>query len=250
MSNHGGKRPGSGRKAIEIDLHTVEKLNALHCTDPEIAACVGVSARTYRERKKNKDFAEVVSRGRAKGKISVRRAQVRLLEAGNATMAIWLGKRWLDQKDKTQGMEQQGPRVSVWRLSMKSLRARSRAQKLAKLVANPEMFAAHSLRLDLRPKQQDILRSLESQPRVSVQACPASGQTFLAAAAVLWYLARYQDIIVLTTAPTWLQVETVLWNEIRKIVAGSGITFPKPNATSLHLGNRRYAIGLSPDQGS
>jgi len=44
-------------------------------------------------------FAEAMERGRAKGRISVRRHQMKLLEAGNATMAVWLGKQLLGQRD-------------------------------------------------------------------------------------------------------------------------------------------------------
>ena len=38
--------------------------------------------------------------GKAKGKISIRRAQLKMLEAGNATMGVWLGKQYLDQTDE------------------------------------------------------------------------------------------------------------------------------------------------------
>ena len=40
-----------------------------------------------------------MERGKAKGRISVRRAQMRLLEAGNATMGVWLGKQLIGQRD-------------------------------------------------------------------------------------------------------------------------------------------------------
>jgi len=122
-------------------------------------------------------------------------------------------------------------------------------KKVAELVWDPVAFSEHFLLLDLWRKQKDILWSLQTQPRVSVKACHASGKSFLAAAAVLWFVIRHKEAIVLTTAPTWLQVENVLWHEIRKISAGADLKLPKPNATSLHIGNQRYAIGLSPDQG-
>src|SRR4029077_8509888 len=35
------------------------------------------------------------------GQISVRRAQMKLLEAGNATMGVWLGKQLLGKRDVT-----------------------------------------------------------------------------------------------------------------------------------------------------
>src|SRR5260370_3178205 len=45
-------------------------------------------------------FAEVMERGKAKGRISVRRMQMKLLENGNATMGVWLGKNILGQVDE------------------------------------------------------------------------------------------------------------------------------------------------------
>jgi len=96
---HGGQRPGAGRKAVQIDLEQLEKLCALQCTDVEIAAWFHVSTRTIENRRKQRQFTEAMECGRAKGRISVRRHQMKLLEAGNATMAIWLGKQLLGQRD-------------------------------------------------------------------------------------------------------------------------------------------------------
>jgi hypothetical protein len=96
---HGGQRPGAGRKAVQIDLEQLEKLCALQCTDAEIAAWFHVSTRTIEHRRKQRQFAEAMERGRGKGRISVRRHQMKLLEAGNATMAVWLGKQLLGQRD-------------------------------------------------------------------------------------------------------------------------------------------------------
>jgi hypothetical protein len=39
----------------------------------------------------------------AKGRISVRRHQMKLLEAGSVTMAVWLGKQFLGQRDVITG---------------------------------------------------------------------------------------------------------------------------------------------------
>jgi hypothetical protein len=96
---HGGQRPGAGRKAVQIDLEQLEKLCALQCTDVEIAAWFQVSLRTIEKRRRLPKFADAMQRGRAKGRISVRRHQMKLLESGNATMAVWLGKQLLGQRD-------------------------------------------------------------------------------------------------------------------------------------------------------
>jgi hypothetical protein len=98
----GGNRKGAGRKPALIDLAELEKLSVLQCSDEEIAAWFNVSLRTIQNRRKQPQFARVMNRGKAKGCISVRRAQMRLLEAGNATIAVWLGKNLLSQRDVVQ----------------------------------------------------------------------------------------------------------------------------------------------------
>jgi hypothetical protein len=97
----GGKRNGAGRKPVQIDLVELEKLCSLHCTDEDIAAFFGVSVRTIETRRKKLEFKEAMNRGRAKGSISLRRSQMKLVEQGSAPMAIWLGKQWLHQRDVT-----------------------------------------------------------------------------------------------------------------------------------------------------
>ena len=72
----------------------------MHCTDEEIAAWFKVTTRTIERRRKNGAFAEVMDRGKAKCRISVRRQQMTLLEAGNAPIGVWLGKQILGQTDE------------------------------------------------------------------------------------------------------------------------------------------------------
>jgi hypothetical protein len=88
-----------GRKPAQIDLMELEKLCSLHCTDQEVADWFGVSTRTIESRKKRREFAEAMQRGRSKGRISIRRAQMKMLETGNGTMGVWLGKQMLGQRD-------------------------------------------------------------------------------------------------------------------------------------------------------
>ncbi len=124
-----------------------------------------------------------------------------------------------------------------------------KAKRLAAIVEDPIRFAESLLGLDLWSKQQEILQSIVAHARTAVKACHASGKTFLAAAAVLWFITRYREAIAVTTAPTWMQIERVLWREIHSIASRSKVAHPKPTATSLQLGPRRYAVGLSTDQG-
>jgi hypothetical protein len=85
---------------VEIDLGELEKLSGLQCTDEETAAWFGVSTRTIEKRRKEPEFLAVMERGKAKGRISVRRQQMKHLEEDNATMGVWLGKQILGQVDQ------------------------------------------------------------------------------------------------------------------------------------------------------
>lgn len=116
-------------------------------------------------------------------------------------------------------------------------------------VRDPELFARHLLGIDLWDTQVEILHALAEHRRVAVKACHASSKTFTAAIATLWWLTRYPDGVVLTTAPTWRQVERQLWAEIQKAVAGARIAYPQPTQTGLRLSSASYALGLSTDQG-
>ena len=85
----------AGRPKIEIDYATVEKLANIQCTQDEIASFLGVSTRTLQRDEK---FMELFNKGRDNGKMSLRRIQWKHAEK-SATMAIWLGKQYLGQKD-------------------------------------------------------------------------------------------------------------------------------------------------------
>jgi len=100
MSNKKGK---AGRPKAQIDWNLVEELAAIQCTQTEIAQVLGISERTiHRHASANSKLQRCLMRGREKGKASIRREQFKMLTKGNATMAIWLGKQYLGQRDKTE----------------------------------------------------------------------------------------------------------------------------------------------------
>lgn len=90
------------RPRKEIDKDSFEKLCAIQCTLNEIAGFFDCSEDTIERwctREYNERFAEIYAKKRGIGHISLRRAQFRLAEH-NATMAIWLGKQYLGQRDQ------------------------------------------------------------------------------------------------------------------------------------------------------
>jgi phage terminase large subunit len=112
----------------------------------------------------------------------------------------------------------------------------------------PELFAKTYLQTNLWYMQKEILNSLTvPQARVAVKACHASSKTFTAALAVLWFLAKYQEVVVVTTAPTWGQVERLLWGEVHSFLAKSTYPFPIANLTKIQFpgGAKRLAYGLA-----
>lgn len=123
---------------------------------------------------------------------------------------------------------------------------KSQEEKLAESVLNPELFAEVFLQTDLWRIQGEILQAiLLPSSRTAVKACHASSKTRSAAIASLWFLARYQEAVVVTTAPTWAQVEKLLWGEIHAALAKSRYPYPEAFQTELRMGPKRYAYGLS-----
>lgn len=118
----GGRRAGAGRKPVPIDLVELEKLSAMQCTNAEMAGWFDCSEKTFGKRSKEPAFQEAMARGRAKGRLSIRRSQFRLLDAGNPTMAVWLGKQYLGQRDLTP-IELSGPNGSAVKFTLETIDA-------------------------------------------------------------------------------------------------------------------------------
>lgn len=89
------------RPRKEIDQKQFENLCGLQCTLEEICGWFDVCSdtlETWCKRTYKRSFSEVFAQKRGAGKISLRRSQWRLAEK-NATMAIFLGKQYLGQRD-------------------------------------------------------------------------------------------------------------------------------------------------------
>jgi hypothetical protein len=84
---------------VKIDTAEMEKLCALQCTDEEIASFFGVSVRTIERRRRKPVFAEAMARGRARGRLSLRRSLWGLAAKGNPAANIFLAKNLLGYRD-------------------------------------------------------------------------------------------------------------------------------------------------------
>jgi hypothetical protein len=97
-------------------------------------------------------------------------------------------------------------------------------------------------------KQREILESVRRNPRTAVRSSHGTGKTATAARVVLDWITEGRGIVV-TTAPTWHQVEGQLWKEIATAVRQSVIPVGgKLTSTRLEIAKDWVAYGLSTDQ--
>lgn len=95
------QRKKGGRPRLEFDLRQVEELGRIQSTQAELAAVLGCSVDTVKDRVANDEgFSTAYKRGLENGKSSLRRLQWKLALKGSVPMAIFLGKNYLAQSDR------------------------------------------------------------------------------------------------------------------------------------------------------
>ena len=95
------RRKGAGRPRKPFDNAEFEKLCAIQCTEVEICGWFGISRDTLNARLKENyggNFSQVSIIYKQDGRISLRRLQFQIAQK-HPSMAIWLGKQHLEQKD-------------------------------------------------------------------------------------------------------------------------------------------------------
>lgn len=105
----------SGLYGNNVDKEQFEKLCSLFCSEEEICGYFSISHDTlsrwlHQTYGKDVNFKQAFAMFNAKGKISIRRTQLKLAE-NNASMAIFLGKQYLGQKDYVE--ETQVQRIQI-----------------------------------------------------------------------------------------------------------------------------------------
>jgi phage terminase large subunit len=96
-----------------------------------------------------------------------------------------------------------------------------------------------------------ICEKVVEYDRIAIKACHAVGKTWICGRLVPWFISCFPGSIVITTAPTNRQVETLLWGEIRKAVRRSKT---KLGGSLINkkwtIADDWYAMGFSPQGGS
>jgi len=99
------KRKTAGRPKANIDWNKVGKYLQAQCSVVGIAGIIGISPDTLYNRCKtdNKmEFSSFSEQKKSGGVELLRAKQFDMVMNGNVTMAIWLGKQYLGQRDKSE----------------------------------------------------------------------------------------------------------------------------------------------------
>jgi tRNA(Met) C34 N-acetyltransferase TmcA len=122
-------------------------------------------------------------------------------------------------------------------------------KKLMRLwMARPEVFFKNVLGWEPWEKQVEILHSIRDNRETMVQSCNAAGKSWLAAGIVIWWMITRFNGKVITTAPTWRQVQDVLWAKIGSQAAKAPVLGLKPMQTAMNMDKDWFARGLSTRQ--
>lgn len=115
--------------------------------------------------------------------------------------------------------------------------------------ANPAGWIETVLDCKLTDIQRQIVQSVSESPRTAVRSCSGSGKSFIAACIVLWFLYNHHPATVLTTAPTFRQVVSILWREITTRFGRARVKLSgQLTATRLDIASDWFALGLSTDE--
>lgn len=93
-------------------------------------------------------------------------------------------------------------------------------QERAKLYFNdPVAWARDRLGAHLWSKQREAAMSLVTEKRVAIRSSHAVGKSFLASVLAAWWVDTRPpgEAMVVTTAPSYEQVHSILWEEIRRL---------------------------------
>lgn len=98
-------------------------------------------------------------------------------------------------------------------------------------------------------KQEEILWAVRNHKRVCVKSGNTVGKSFISADVVMDFLSIHYPSKVITTAPTWTQVEDIIWKEIAGYCHNS--KFPlgiEPLNTELNFKDDWFAKGISTNE--
>ena len=95
---------GPSKPLNDEDFLRLLNMVRIQCTMTECCSILGMSDTTMNRRLKERgeeNFEALYSKYNDEGRMSLRRMQWQAAESGNASLLIWLGKQYLNQRDKS-----------------------------------------------------------------------------------------------------------------------------------------------------
>ena len=126
------------------------------------------------------------------------------------------------------------------------------ARLIARWQVDPALWCRHVLGCELTAQQAEVADALVENQRVAVRSGNGLGKTYLAASLALWWLSTGKGIVI-TTAPTWHHVQSILWQEMARLFNGSVVPLGGeflPKSCRWNLGDQWQAFGRSTDNPS
>lgn len=118
--------------------------------------------------------------------------------------------------------------------------------KYAKYIEKIEAYAKEILGVTWWKKQVQVALSFQRNKYTIVVASFGVGKTFIVGSLINWWFDVFDPSIALTTAPTWPQVEKLLWGEIasQRPLNAKG----RLHKTEIKDHPKHFALGLSTDK--
>lgn len=119
---------------------------------------------------------------------------------------------------------------------------------IERLQQSPELFFEEVLGCtSLEVYQRRLLKAIAENDRVVCSACHDVGKSFTLARVALWFASSFPYCKVITTAPTFNQVQNILWAEMRSAHAKSKVPLGgQMNLTEWQLDDNWFALGFTP----
>ena len=114
---------------------------------------------------------------------------------------------------------------------------------------NPIRFVTDFFHSKLWSKQIDVMHSVRDNARTAVKSGNTVGKSFDVAQIALWFLITHYPSKVITTAPTFNQIENIIWKEINGLVHKSKVEIgAEILKTQLKFNEEWFALGISTDE--
>lgn len=117
---------------------------------------------------------------------------------------------------------------------------------------HPDFFIKAAFGEDVHEHHRHILESIRDHDETTVRGCHGLGKSWVGSRVVPWFLQHHSDALVITTAPTKKQVESIIWREISLCMGKWKLPIPhgmQVAATSLKMnkgsGNGNEAHGFT-----